>query len=90
MIEETKETNETKYPDSDNNNDAEVTPEDEHEKSKKQSEIDENPDLEDPRLYSPLQEPDRPNPTERIHEEEGEPEKTEQSSQKEGDEESRE
>ncbi|MBN1227104.1 MAG: hypothetical protein JXA79_08930 [Deltaproteobacteria bacterium] len=88
MIEETQETNETKYPNSDNN--TEVAFEDEREKSKKQSEIDENPDLEDPRLYSPLQEPDRPNPTERIHEEESEPEKTEQSSQKERDEESRE
>ena len=40
--------------------------EDELEKKKrKQAEIEENPDLEDPRLYSPLQEPDRPAPEER-------------------------
>ena len=31
--------------------------------------IEENPDLEDPRLYSPLQEPDRPDPSLRTHEE---------------------
>ena len=33
------------------------------------AEIEKNPDLEDPRLYSPLQEPDRPNPSLRTHEE---------------------
>ena len=33
------------------------------------AEIEENPDLEDPRLYSPLQEPDRPDPSLRTHEE---------------------
>jgi len=32
--------------------------------------IEANPDLEDPRLYSPLQEPDRPDPSLRTH---GEP-----------------
>ena len=31
--------------------------------------IEGNPDLEDPRLYSPLQEPDRPDPSLRTHEE---------------------
>jgi len=33
------------------------------------AEIEENPDLEDPRLYSPLQEPDRPKPSLRTREE---------------------
>jgi hypothetical protein len=84
MIEETLETNDNKRSDSSNMSGKE-TPEDEHdiEKRKKQSEIDENPDLEDPRLYSPLQEPDRPSPSERVHEEEDESGKTESSSEKE-------
>ena len=38
-------------------------------KKKKQAEIEQNPDLEDPRLYSPLQEPDRPAPQERSQDE---------------------
>lgn len=32
----------------------------------KRDEWEDNPDLEDPRLYSPLQEPDTPSPHERI------------------------
>jgi len=36
---------------------------------KKKTQIEENPDLEDPRLYSPLQEPDRPAPQERSQDE---------------------
>ncbi|MFC1861196.1 hypothetical protein ACFLYL_02835 [Chloroflexota bacterium] len=34
--------------------------------------IEQNPDLEDPRLYSPLQETDRPNPKLRAHPDEDE------------------
>lgn len=33
---------------------------------KKKAEWEENPDLQDPRLFSPLQEPDRPGPHERV------------------------
>ncbi|MFC1866372.1 hypothetical protein ACFLYB_06655 [Chloroflexota bacterium] len=44
-----------------------------HEEKKKTDEdnldIEKNPDIEDPRLYSPLQEPDIPHPSERIAEE---------------------
>ena len=36
----------------------------------KLAEIEANPDIEDPRLYSPLQEPDRPDPSERKKEQE--------------------
>ena len=36
---------------------------------KKKLEWEENPDLEDPRLFSPLQAPDTPDPQERIHDE---------------------
>ena len=46
----------------------------EEEKKKKIEEegsADNNPDLEDPRLYSPLQEPDRPDPSERTSEDSG-------------------
>jgi len=39
----------------------------------KLAEIERNPDLEDPRLYSPLQEPDRPHPSERTSEPEQPP-----------------
>jgi len=62
-------------PDSEQKDDAEVVPESELEKQekKKRAEIEENPDLEDPRLYSPLQEPDRPAPKERTRDEEDEP-----------------
>jgi hypothetical protein len=49
-------------------------------KKKKQLEIDENPDLEDPRLYSPIQEPDRPDPSERTHEKDESKETCESSS----------
>lgn len=45
----------------------------EKQEKKKQAEIEENPDLEDPRLYSPLQEPDRPAPKERTRDEEDAP-----------------
>ena len=45
----------------------------EEEKEKKKIEqegvTEKNPDVEDPRLYSPLQEPDRPAPSERTSEE---------------------
>ena len=55
------------HPDGEQEGDVERGPESELEKQKKkkQAEIEENPDLEDPRLYSPLQEPDRPAPEER-------------------------
>ena len=39
-------------------------------KIKEEAVIEENPDVDDPRLYSPLQEPDRPDPGERKSEEE--------------------
>jgi hypothetical protein len=60
------------HPDGEQEGDVEDGPESEIEKlkKKKQAEIEENPDLEDPRLYSPLQEPDRPAPEERIQNEE--------------------
>ena len=75
MNEETKGIIDDKHPDSNESGDKESPTESEQEKErkKKQSEIEENPDLEDPRLYSPLQEPDRPDPTERTHEEKDEP-----------------
>jgi hypothetical protein len=55
------------HPDGEQERGVECGPESELErqKKKKQAEIEENPDLEDPRLYSPLQEPDRPAPQER-------------------------
>jgi hypothetical protein len=37
--------------------------------STEEKDIDKNPDIEDPRLYSPLQEPDRPAPSERATDE---------------------
>jgi len=49
----------------------------EEEKKKKPEEVgvaDKNPDMEDPRLFSPLQEPDRPAPEERSPEEKKNPE----------------
>jgi len=60
------------HPDVEQGSGAEDSPESELEKQekKKQAEIEENPDLEDPRLYSPLQEPDRPAPKERNRDEE--------------------
>ena len=63
------------HPDVEQGGDAEGGSESELEKQKKkkQTEIEENPDLEDPRLYSPLQEPDRPAPKERTRDEEDEP-----------------
>jgi len=63
------------HPDVEQGSGAEGGSESELEKQekKKQAEIEENPDLEDPRLYSPLQEPDRPAPKERTRDEEDEP-----------------
>jgi hypothetical protein len=60
------------HPDGEQEGNVECGPESELEKQKKkkQAEIEENPDLEDPRLYSPLQEPDRPAPEEREQDEE--------------------
>jgi hypothetical protein len=39
------------------------------EKIKEEGVVKENPDVDDPRLYSPLQEPGRPDPIERTSEE---------------------
>ena len=82
MNEETKGIIDDKHPDSNESGDNESLTESEREKErkKKQSEIDENPDLEDPRLYSPLQEPDRPDPTERTDKKKGETVETRESS----------
>ncbi len=38
-------------------------------KSVEETFVESDPDVEDPRLYSPIQEPDRPDPTERASEE---------------------
>ena len=68
-----------------NNDEAQETSKDqintelssEEQKKKKPEElevIEKNPDIEDPRLFSPLQEPDRPAPTERSSEEKKNPE----------------
>ena len=65
--EENREIVNDKHPDGEQGSDVKDKPESELEKlkKKKQAEIEENPDLEDPRLYSSLQEPDRPAPEER-------------------------
>lgn len=42
-----------------------------------EEDLDKNPDIEDPRLYSPLQEPDRPAPCERVADEDAGMEATE-------------
>jgi len=70
--EENLEVANNEHPDGEQKGDVECSPESEMEKQKKkkQAEIEENPDLEDPRLYSPLQEPDRPAPQERSQDEE--------------------
>jgi len=50
------------------------TEEEKRKKIEEEGVAEKNPDIEDPRLYSPLQEPDRPAPSERTSEEKKEPE----------------